>query len=105
MLRVARSMSTNTGRAPARTTTFAVATHESGVVMTSSPGPIPAISNASSSAPVPDARARTGRSPKYAESSASNCFAFGPLVIHPERSTSTTPAIVSSSMLGRVNGR
>jgi hypothetical protein len=33
-------MSTNTGRAPARSTTFAVATHESGVVTTSSLRPV-----------------------------------------------------------------
>ena len=98
-------MSTNTGRAPARTTTLAVATQDSGVVMTSSPGFTPASSSASSSAPVPETSARTGRPPKYADSCASKAFTCGPLVIQPERSTSTTPAMVSSSMSGRVKGR
>ncbi len=105
ILRVAGSMSTNTGRAPARSITFAVATHDSGVVTTSSPGPMFASASAISSAPVPEVSARTGRPPKYSESRASNAFACGPVVIQPERSTSATPSIVSSSMLGRVKGR
>ena len=36
---------------------------------------------------------------------ASKAFACGPVVIQPERSTSATPSIVASSMLGRVKGR
>ena len=39
MLRVRASTSTNTGRAPTSSTTLAVATQDSGVVITSSPGP------------------------------------------------------------------
>jgi hypothetical protein len=54
---------------------------------------------------VPDTSARTGRPPKYSESFASNALTCGPLVIQPERSTSTTPAMVASSMSGRVNGK
>src|SRR5438045_3734723 len=42
MLRVRGSTSTNTGRAPTSRATLAVATQESGVGMTSSPGPTPA---------------------------------------------------------------
>ena len=85
--------------------TFAVATHDSGVVMTSSPAFTLAISSASSSAPVADDSARTGRPPKYADNAASNAFTCGPLVIQPERRTSATPAMVSSSISGRVKGR
>jgi len=40
MLRVRASTSTNTGRAPTSTMTLVVATQLSGVVITSSPGPI-----------------------------------------------------------------
>jgi hypothetical protein len=36
---------------------------------------------------------------------ASKAWFFGPLVIQPERSTSPTAAMVSSSMVGRENGR
>ncbi len=39
------------------------------------------------------------------ESFASNAFTCGPEVIQPERSTSATPAIVASSIVGRVKGR
>jgi hypothetical protein len=81
------------------------ATQVSGVVITSSPGPTPAILRAISIVHVPELNARTGRPPKKSESFASNAFTCGPEVIHPERSTSATPAIVSSSIEGRVNGR
>ena len=105
MLRVFGSTSTNTGRAPTSRTTLAVDTQESGVVMTSSPAPTPASRSAISMVIVPELYARTGRPPQCAESAASNAFACGPVVIQPERSTSATPAMVASSMLGRVNGR
>jgi hypothetical protein len=48
-LRESRPTSTNTGRAPTRTITFAVATKLSAGVMTSAPGPIPQASSAISS--------------------------------------------------------
>src|ERR1035437_3893067 len=105
MLRVTGSMSTKTGRAPTSRMTLLVATQESGVVMTSWPGPMPAMRSAISIVHVPEVKARTGRPPKNSESLASNSFALGPDVIQPERRTSTTPAMVSSSMVGRVNGR
>jgi hypothetical protein len=54
---------------------------------------------------VPELNARTGLPPKYPESAASNAFTWGPDVIQPERSTSATPAIVASSIAGRVKGR
>jgi hypothetical protein len=64
MLRVCGSTSTNTGRAPARTMTFAVATHDSAVVITSSPGPTPASARPISIPPVAELSTRTGRPPK-----------------------------------------
>jgi hypothetical protein len=54
---------------------------------------------------VPELKQRTVRPPSRRESASSNAFTWGPEVIHPERSTSPTPAIVASSMLGRVKGR
>src|SRR5580658_9074385 len=105
MLRVIGSTSTNTGLPPARTITLAVATQDSGVVITSSPGPTPASDMAISMPPVAELNARTGRPAKYADSVASNSRTCGPLVIQPERSTSATPAMVASSIEGRVNGR
>jgi hypothetical protein len=104
MLRVRGSTSTNTGRAPTSSTTFAVATQDSGVVITSSPGPTPARRRPTSSAAVPEQRVRTTRPPQWRESAASKAFTCGPEVIQPERRTSATPAIVASSMDGRVNG-
>ena len=98
-------MSTNTGRAPTVRMTLLVATQDRGVVITSSPGPMPAIRKATSMVQVPELKARTGLPPTYAESCASNALTCGPEVIQPERSTSATPRMVSSSMLGRVKGR
>src|SRR5947209_14378239 len=53
--KVAGSMSTNTGVAPAITMVEAEATNENAVVITSSPGPTPTAASASRSASVPDA--------------------------------------------------
>ena len=64
MLRVTGSMSANTGVAPTSRITFAVATQEIGVVMTSSPAPMPAMRNAISIVQVPELKVRTGRPPK-----------------------------------------
>src|SRR4051812_49106982 len=105
IFRVRGSISTNTGRAPTSRITLLVATHESGVVITSCPAPTPAIRRAISIVHVPELKTRTGRPPQYSESFASSAFTFGPEVIQPERSTSATPAIVSSSIVGRVKGR
>src|ERR1700722_8496775 len=54
---------------------------------------------------VPELKTRTGRPPQSAESCPSKAFTCGPDVSQPERSTSATPAIVSSSISGRVIGR
>src|SRR5665213_324287 len=99
-------MSANTGVAPTSMMTLAVATQEFGVVMTSSPGPTPAMRNAISMVQVPELNVRTGRPEKYSDKSDSNDCTFGPLLVsQPERRTSVTSAMVSSSMEGRVKGR
>ena len=105
MLRVTGSISANTGVAPTSMMTLAVATHDTGVVMTSSPGPMPAMRSAISMVQVPELKVRTGRPPKYSDSWASNVCTFGPLVIQPERSTSPTAAMVASSMVGLEKGK
>jgi hypothetical protein len=64
MLRVTGSMSANTGVAPTSRITLAVATQEIGVVMTSSPAPMPAIRSAISIVQVPELKVRTGRPSK-----------------------------------------
>ena len=74
-------------------------------MITSCPAPTPAIRNAISMVQVPELKTRTGRPPKYSESLPSSAFTLGPEVIQPERNTSTTPAMVSSSRVGRVSGR
>src|SRR5688500_524348 len=43
--------------------------------------------------------------PRYAVNCSSNSRAFGPVVIHPERSVSTTSAISSSPMSGAAKVR
>src|SRR5436853_6195776 len=105
MLRDSSSTSTNTGFAPTRRITLAVAAKLIAVVMTSSPSPIPAMRRAISSAAVALVKSRTVRPPKNFESSASNAAARGPVVIQPDRRTSATAAIVASSSAGRANGR
>ena len=64
MLRESRPTSTNTGRAPTRMMTFAVATKLSAGVITSSPGPMPQASSAISSPAVAEVWLRTGRPPQ-----------------------------------------
>ena len=55
MLQVSGSTSTNTGRAPTRQMTSAVATKVKGVVITSSPGPMPKAIRLINRASVPEA--------------------------------------------------
>ena len=64
MLRESSPTSTNTGRAPTRTMTLAVATKLSAGVMTSSPLPMPQASSAISRPAVAEVWVRTGRPPK-----------------------------------------
>ena len=92
-------------RAPTRQITLAVATKLIAGVITSSPGPTPHTRSAISSASVAEVIARTVRPPRYAESAASNSWTLGPLAIQPDRSDLGDPWMVSSSIVGRVNGR
>ncbi len=103
---VRASISANTGFAPHSRITLDVATHELGVVMTSSPGPTPAMRSPISRVQEPELNVLTGRPWKYLDRRASNVWTRAPLpVSQPERSTSTTAAIVASSTVGRVKGR
>src|SRR5580698_920382 len=106
MLCVRASMSANTGVAPTSRITFAVATQELGVVITSHPGPMSARRRPISMVHVPELNVRTGRPEKNSDSSDSSAWTFGPLLVsHPERRTSDTAATVASSMVGLVKGR
>ena len=60
---VSGSISTNTGVAPARTIISAVAANVNGVVMTSSPGPIPMAIKGISNASVPEEQVMQWRLP------------------------------------------
>ena len=64
ILRVTGSISTKIGLAPTLKITLEVATQEIGVVITSSPAPMPATCNAIFMVAVPLAKQRTGRPPK-----------------------------------------
>jgi hypothetical protein len=105
MLRVVSSQSTNIGFAPTLTIMLSTVKKLCAEVMTSSPGPMPQSCSATSTAAVAEVSARTGRPSQKRDSSASNFCTHGPLAMCPERSTSVTPATVSSSMSGLANLR
>src|SRR5450759_4179236 len=105
MLRVTGSMSANTGVAPTSSITFAVATQEIGVVMTSSPAPMPAMRRAISMVQVPELKVRTGRPPKYSDNLASNASTFGPLVIQDKVNVPANAAMVAAAMIGLEKGK
>src|SRR4030095_13321338 len=71
--------------------------------MPSPPGPTSASCSATSTAAVADVSTRTGRPPQNCDRSRSKFSTQGPLAICPERKTSATPAIVSSSRYGAAN--
>jgi len=100
MFSVSASTSTNTGRAPRCTMTFAVEAKVTGDVITSSPGPTPTASRPRCSAAVHEFTATQCAAPVYAAKLRSNVLVFGPVVIHPERSASSTARSSSASMLG-----
>ena len=99
-LRSASRTSANTGVAPAWTITLPVAGHVIGLVITSSPGPMPSASSERCSAAVPDETARTCRASRYSAIRRSSSSARGPVVSQPERSVSATAAISSSPIAG-----
>ena len=76
--KVRGSTSTNSGRAPTRTTELALAKKLNGVVMTESPGCTPAATRASHSASVPEAQPTVSCTPTVAETSFSNCATSAP---------------------------
>src|SRR5688572_24687568 len=100
MLRSPSRTSTKTGVAPACTITFAVAGHVIGVVITSSPGPMPRATSARCIAAVPEATASTCFASRYSAIRSSSSAARGPVVSQPERSASATASISSSPIAG-----
>src|SRR5438876_3349993 len=100
MFRSPSRTSAKMGVAPAWTITFAVAGQVIGVVITSSPGPIPSASSARCIAAVPEATAITYSASRNSLSRRSSSAVFGPVVNHPERSVSATAAISSSPIAG-----
>jgi len=95
-LNVLGSMSTKTGTAPSRPTTSAVAMKVKGVVMTSSPVPIPRARSASSRASVPLATPTACGTPWYRATSASSADTLGPSINWVLSSTSRTAASISA---------
>src|ERR671925_669041 len=98
--RSASRTSAKIGAAPAWTITFAVAGQVIGLVITSSPGPIPSASSERWSAAVPEERATTCRAPRYSANRASSSAVRGPVVSQPERSVSATASTSSSPIAG-----
>src|SRR5437763_9269959 len=96
MLQVTGSMSTNTGVAPSRTMTSAVAMKVNGVVMTSSPGLSPRAISAISSASVPEATVMQWRAPQYSASLASSSATSGPMMYWPWSSTAWMRPLIRS---------
>ena len=90
-LRVSGSTSTNTGRAPTCTTTFAVDANVIGVVITSSSRPTLAASSARWSAAVHELSATQCCAPTSPAKRFSNALVLGPVVIQPERRVSSPP--------------
>ena len=88
MFRSPSRTSTKTGVAPVWTITFAVAGQVIGVVITSSPSPIPSATSARCSAAVPEATARTYFASRYSAIRSSSSAARGPVVSQPDRSAS-----------------
>ena len=97
-------MSAKRGVAPACTTTLAVAQNVSGVVITSSPGPMREASSARCSAAVHgvdgDRRVRRRRSP---QTRARTACTRGPVDSQPDRSVATTSSISASPIDGGAN--
>src|SRR5512139_898764 len=86
-------------------TTLAVAQKVIVGTMTSSPGPTSIAASDRCSAAVQELTAIACLVSTYSAHWFSNCFTFGPVVIQPERSVSTTSAMAPSSIRGRAYGR
>jgi len=94
MLNVSGSMSTNTGLAHVRAMHPAVAKNVYGVVMTSSPGPIPSVIRAHRRASVPLETPTAAAQPLYLAIASSICFTCGPLMKWAESTTSSTAFMI-----------
>ena len=71
-------MSANTGSAPVYTIEFPLAMNVNGVVITSSPSPMPHASNAVCKAAVPEFTAIPYSAPTHSANFSSNSATFGP---------------------------
>src|SRR5256884_1188966 len=85
--------------------TFTDAAKVIGVVMTSSPGPMPRVTRAVCSPAVQELSASAPGAARYAANSVSNRRVLGPVVIQSERSVSTTSSISSCPTSGGAKGR
>ena len=103
MFRSDSRTSTKTGVAPVWTTTFAVAGQVIGVVITSSPGPIPSATRVRCIAAVPEETASACLAPVYSANRRSSSAAFSPVVSQPERIVRATASISSSPTAGGWN--
>ncbi len=100
MFNVSGSQSTSTGFAPKYATTSADAANVIVGTTISSPAATPMASSARWSAAVAELTATACRAPTNRAKSHSNVRAFAPVVIHPERSVSSTARISSSPICG-----
>src|SRR5262249_50115562 len=104
MFKVAGSTSAKTGVAPSRMKQFADATNESGDVITSSPGPTPAMWQSMCRPAVPLETATAYGAPTRSASASSKRWIHGPSDRRPDRRTSRTSSSSRSSIHGRESG-
>ena len=88
--------SASTGVAPVSRIAFTVAQNVSGVVITSSPGPMPSAASATCIAALPEFTPSACCAPVYSRNAFSNAAVRGPVVVQPDRSASATAAISAS---------
>src|SRR5262249_52931346 len=98
------STSANTGVAPSYSAQFADATNEYGEVITSSPGPIPAVTVSRCRPAVPLETAAAYGAPTISANASSKRSIVGPSDNRPERSTSATSSSSGSSSQGFESG-
>jgi hypothetical protein len=94
-------ISASTGVAPTCKIVCTVAQNVIGVVMTSSPGPMPSAASATCNPAVAELTATACGPPVYSWKSRSKRAVRGPVVSHPDLSVSTTSLISSSPIEGR----
>ena len=104
MLKLPSSMSAKTGRAPVNRMLFTEAMNVNGLVITSSPGPIPLARRARCSAVVPEDVARACLAPVRPAKASSKAATRGPCASMPESSTSSTACFSRSPIQGREIG-